>query len=68
MGTVIRPGRTPGGEDRSLGHRNGDPCPRRCGGMITIREAQAGELVGGKYKVTAPTKYAQCSRCYWNTF
>jgi hypothetical protein len=61
MGTSI--GRSQKGDDRTLGYHNGEDCPRRCGGIVTIREAKAGELVGGKIRATLPTKYAQCSRC-----
>jgi hypothetical protein len=48
--------------DQSQGHKNGDKCPRGCGGMVTIRETQPSE----KYDVDIVI-YAQCSRCYWNT-
>ena len=61
------PSKSQSGEDRTQGHRNGEACARGCGGIVTIRYAQAGEIVGGKWRETPPTKYAQCSRCYWNT-
>lgn len=46
-------------EDYTQGYRSGDPCPLRCGGIITIRSS-----VPPGRKIL----YAQCSRCYWSTY
>jgi len=46
-----------GVRDQTQGYSVGSGCPKSCGGIVTHRETTGTDRI----------KYAQCSRCHWNT-